>query len=1451
MMPMRPMQAKAIASVAAALFEVAYAPSGLANPTGAQVVAGGVTVSAPSASQMNITQSTANAIVNWNTFSIGSGEAVNIAQPSAQAALLNRVVGNNPSTIAGSLRANGKVFLVNPAGVLFSAGSSVSVGSLVASTLNIADADFLAGNFHFVGHSTAAVRNAGTITAANGGTVALLGGTVSNSGMVIAKLGTVALGAGGDITLDFAGDGLTTIKIDAGAANALLGNTGTLAADGGTVVMSAQTAEALASAVINQQGIVRAQSLAMRNGHIILDGGTNGETLVSGTFDASGGASRTGGQIDVTGYDIGLLAGANINASGGAGGGIVHIGGGSHGADPAIPDANAVWMDPAAQIHADALTSGNGGSIVVYGSTASRVYGALSATGGATGGNGGWIETSGGSLDVTGATINVAAPQGVAGSWLLDPVSIEICAASAGCSTGSGGTLSGSVMLFGPASTPISDQQITTQLNDGTSVTVQTSSGDITVDTGANIAKTAGADATLTLESSGNVVFNFGAAITSSAGKLNVDLEANVNGTAGSNAVTLGGTTVNTNGGTFTIGNTGQSAVNIENSTINTDGGAAGINGTAASGNAVAIGYSLVSTGSGALTVHGTSSAAGNGIDLSQSALQTSNGNIGLVGTGFASSAAASGVTIFGNYQSGPTVTPAIDVTGTGAVSIQGSAGGFDGTGVSLNGTELSALSGPVAVTGTVAASSFGIGVNDVFSAFNTSSGGVTINGSVTASTSATLSGATGVLLEGPGQFFAGSGTITLPTIQTASGAISVTGSTPASLNGSVALDVDAAQIVSANGAITLTGNSTGTAARGASSSGVVLENTTVNSDTVTQPNTGITTGTGTLAIYGSGLGSGVEGVLVADGSTITSNNGGAIDIRGVVTSPTPSTGGDNVQFDYGTLVYNGTVTATAPNSTIALAGSTNTSDAGLALGGVAESSAFTHPAGTVSVSAASGGTVALRAANDNTSTSLLAANATVTSPGGTLAILAASVDPATFALIAQNSTPITLFGPDAGGLSIDMATFNAFTGFTTLALGSDTQTGLIVVDGICSDSTSCTTLSKPVLNMNLTLENPGSGSQGIELPHGISVGNHTLTLDSAGAVTDPGGIQAAGLLLVGPGSFTLNDPQNDVGVLAMMNAGNVNFFNSVGFVIGPIVSHAYDATSGTLTTIDATNSTLTGNLLAQAGTGGIGLGGGTASPGGPTGGMNTNLTAGGTIDLVMENGVFTDNGTGTVSAGNGWRIWAATWNGETRGNVQPNTLQPNFYGCSYGAGCVWGGTVPLTGDHFVYIARPTVIVTADGATRLAGALNPNFAYATSGLINGDTAAGTLAGTLSTPATQGSPAGQYPIDPAFVSLVGYIVVNDPGTLTVSALDPDLPLAQSGLQSFFGPAEKTFVYENNLQGTNICVGSNQPLFSTTPPGENQDLLAVEWKRVRSQPNLNSCMLANGQHGCGDF
>jgi len=91
------------------------------------------------------------------------------------------VVGGSIADIEGQLHANGQVFLLDPAGVIFGAGASVNVGALVASTMSISDANFLAGNYVFQRNgSTGSVVNYGTLTAASGGYIGLLAPEVIN-----------------------------------------------------------------------------------------------------------------------------------------------------------------------------------------------------------------------------------------------------------------------------------------------------------------------------------------------------------------------------------------------------------------------------------------------------------------------------------------------------------------------------------------------------------------------------------------------------------------------------------------------------------------------------------------------------------------------------------------------------------------------------------------------------------------------------------------------------------------------------------------------------------------------------------------------------------------------------------------------------------------------------------------------------------------------------------------------------------------------------------------------------------------------------------------------------------------------------------------------------------------------------------------------------------------------
>ncbi|HEY5580554.1 MAG TPA: filamentous hemagglutinin N-terminal domain-containing protein, partial [Rhodoferax sp.] len=207
---------------------LAFGGNAFAGPAGGVVAAGTASIST-AAGNTTINQSTQNAAINWQSFNIASGEAVHFVQPNSSSVTLNRVLGADPSSILGSMTANGKVFLVNPNGVLFGKGSSVNVGGLVASTLNIADSDFMAGNYKFSGTSNGAVLNQGTINA-DGGYVALLGANVANNGVISAKLGSVALAAGNAITLDIAGDGLLSVTVNQGAVNALVQNGGLIQA---------------------------------------------------------------------------------------------------------------------------------------------------------------------------------------------------------------------------------------------------------------------------------------------------------------------------------------------------------------------------------------------------------------------------------------------------------------------------------------------------------------------------------------------------------------------------------------------------------------------------------------------------------------------------------------------------------------------------------------------------------------------------------------------------------------------------------------------------------------------------------------------------------------------------------------------------------------------------------------------------------------------------------------------------------------------------------------------------------------------------------------------------------------------------------------------------------------------------------------------------------------------
>lgn len=404
----------------------------VANPTEGTVVNGDVNIQY--GAHTVIQQQSDSAIINWQDFNIGTDEHTQFVQPSSQSVTLNRVIGNNASEILGKLSSNGQIFLVNPNGIVFGIHAIVDVGGLVATTSNISDENF--NQHHYIfnqpGLPTAQIINYGHIsTITDQGLIALVAPNVRNAGVITAKLGKVAMGAGDQWTLDPYGDNLIIFSLHGTMPEILyrVDNEGRISADGGQVLMTAQQMERVMESIINVDGYIQAKTVENHHGKIVLLGPDNSRVTVSGTLDVSNDLlGQLAGIIQITGEQLWIGGGAHslINASGVSGGGIITIGGNYQGKGP-LPTAMKTIIMTSANILADATGVGNGGQIIVWSDNETQFNGIISAKGGARGGNGGFVETSGKMiLNIAGGLVNTLAPVGKAGVWLLDPTNYTI-----------------------------------------------------------------------------------------------------------------------------------------------------------------------------------------------------------------------------------------------------------------------------------------------------------------------------------------------------------------------------------------------------------------------------------------------------------------------------------------------------------------------------------------------------------------------------------------------------------------------------------------------------------------------------------------------------------------------------------------------------------------------------------------------------------------------------------------------------------------------------------------------------------------------------------------------------------------------------------------------------------------------------------------------------------------
>lgn len=483
-----------------------------AMPEGGVVRSGSGSVT-QNGKEMTIRQDSGRLAMDWTGFSVGKDETVRFQQPGKDALALNRVTGNQQSVIDGSLLSNGHVLLVNPNGVVIGKNASIDVGGLVASTAQVKD-NFMkefgnsTGAFRLGGVSDGKIINEGTIQA-EGGLVALHAAKVENSGTISNIGGFAVLAAADTLTLTPDADGKLNFTVDGKAAEASALNKGAITADGGTIVMTADSASDVMSTVVNNSGTLQARTLRKNEkGQILLEGGDKGQVEVSDTLDASGTEEgQSAGNIKVIGEKTIIHDGANLLARG------------------AI--------------------------------------------------DGGKIETSGDVLNL-GDNLNIDAKgvNGKAGEWLLDPLDVIIAdkdptttsnydkadkktAADSDFTKGSASigyndpaATDANVSSVNSAVTWISTAMVEKMLNEGTSVTVQAAAtnGSANIIVQNDIDKTAGDDATFTLDAMRNITVNGN--ISSTSSKLNVVLNADSNGDK-IGAVIINAN-INTNGGDFT-----------------------------------------------------------------------------------------------------------------------------------------------------------------------------------------------------------------------------------------------------------------------------------------------------------------------------------------------------------------------------------------------------------------------------------------------------------------------------------------------------------------------------------------------------------------------------------------------------------------------------------------------------------------------------------------------------------------------------------------------------------------------------------------------------------------------------------------------------------------------------------------------------------------------------------
>jgi len=598
-----------------------------ANPGGASVVRGNVSFSHPNANTLNVTN-TPGAIINWQQFGISQGELTHFQQQSSSSTVLNRVTGQNPSDILGSLTSNGRVFLVNPNGVMFGQNAIIDTAGLIASTLAMSDRDFLNGNLHFEDLTNASqILNKGFIHTSNAGEVVLVAPNIRNEGTINVEQGNLVLAAGQSVTVSSLNHKNITFEVQAPSNKVV--NIGKLMSDGGSIGVFAGS--------IKNTAVISANAITVNDaGQIVLL--AKGDNIQdSGKVTASSRKGK-GGHIEILGERVGLFGKSVADASGKTGGGEVLVGGDYQGKTQSVKNAKQTVVSKDSEIHADATDSGDGGKAIVWADGQTAFTGSITAKAGNQGGDGGFIEISGKQHLTYLGNVNASAKKGKAGSVLFDPIVLTITPRDLTVAVGGQGS------FFVPTNNTDStiDASLITAITNGGTAVELLANNDIVVNqdiitlvqaptVGGDLLLRAGRSISINanIDTAGG---NFSAVINESIANGIVDVErapgiaefkqanlTSINTGAGSLNITVGGDT--TNKTNFATGDVILADVNAANILVtqNGTGGKIIINNasplnlggnTVLTGNAQINGDVLVSGGSFAVT--GTTDMTGN-----------------------------------------------------------------------------------------------------------------------------------------------------------------------------------------------------------------------------------------------------------------------------------------------------------------------------------------------------------------------------------------------------------------------------------------------------------------------------------------------------------------------------------------------------------------------------------------------------------------------------------------------------------------------------------------------------------------------------------------------------------------------------------------------------------------------------------------------------------------------